>query len=90
MINFYELFRVFILLGSVFLTRLMKSKAWFDFPEFKTSKLVHINSSNQVQIVKNGKDFIRSHTMKRDLTLFIPGCFGWCSTGGGVFSTSTL
>ena len=25
------------------------------------------------------------------LTLFIPGFFGWCSTGGGgVFSTSTL
>ena len=46
-----------------------KSEAWFDFSyflivlfkgnfKFKTSKLVYINPSNQVQIVKNGEDHI--------------------------------
>ena len=51
------------------------SKAWFVFSyvlvvlfkgnsKLKTSKLVHINSSNQDQIVKNGKDQ-RLYPMKK-------------------------
>ena len=57
MMNFYELSRVLILLGSVFLTRLTKraqTEAWFDFSyliidlfegssNLKINKLVYIN-----------------------------------------------